>query len=1666
LGIVPDTATLKEVEELYNQGLYLQAYGRARHAGGLEDWTGVEARLLAARLFCQLGGFRRGYASFLRIWRDHPDHPAAVLNRARVMLWLRGTLTSWEIMRSREELDTSDPDLQAEWLSLRAHLAACLRDFYSAERLLARAESLAPASAWVLVERSFVMEQEDRYQECLEVAAEALRRTPWHRPGVRAYASALRILDRHGEAAEFLAEADRRLESCWITGDLAEVELHLDRNDRARLALERFAELTPLADKAALRWMAGIRYRLAHDAGDYAEAAVQCLAAGGKYHRELAANLRSAAGSAGPDGGGSGRRVLPIGFVRQHYVTCAPATLAVLARYWEMPSEHLDIAQDICYDGTSSYSERHWAETHGWAVREFDLTWPAAVELIDRGVPFALTTVAPDNAHLQAVIGYDARKRTLVVRDPYLPDLSEPLVGTLLREQASCGPRCTAMIPEGRRGLLDGLELPGAALYDRLYLVNAALAAHDWKRAWNAYQGLAAEAPDHHVELQARRAIAAYDVDSAALLECAQRHVRLFPECRVAKIGLINRLNELGRREERLQLLREECRRRDSHPAFWWRLADDLRTDAREHAEALRFAKRAIRICPGAGRTYHILADILWDRRKFSRALELYRFAACLDDKDEHNALSFFRASRQARRTEEALDFLRARFARFGRRSGAPAVTMCGALEELERVPEGLRGLDRAMLLRPDDGELMLHSARAYGRHGEAARAVRLLHRARGRVARGAWLQVAAELSRIRGKPRRALRYWRRLLHIQPLNIEAHRQAAILLAESGGIESAIAHLREAAERFPHNCALHRLWVEWLRERDPAEQERVLRRLLDINPAEAWARRELSLVLGRLGRGEESLAAAEAAMSADPDNPFSRLVRGLALEQLGRLAEAQESLRQAVRISVDCELAIDALLRISPSLTELREHLELVRGELERQTIYGEGLLAFRRHASGILGKEELLEVLRNVRQNRPDLWHAWSALTLQLLETDDLDGAMQNAEEACRRFPLLPRLRLDRASVCRARMEDREEMLSLERALELSPGWGQAAIRLSAAYRRAGRIEDARRAIARTWRHCPLDGAVLAEFSEVLWALGEKEAAVERATSAARLAPGLGRIWSNLSSWCAQLGRAAEPVRLARELIGQRPGEAETWLGLAKALRDPGDRNERMAALDRVLAIDPRHVEARDLKATWLAEQGRYEEALRVCSADGLTGPHPPQLRATAACVEAARGNLTGAIARMEEVVSERPDYQWAWQQLAEWYQKSGDKPGQRRAGERLAELAPHDPLALAYRADGRLADGDRAGARADLRRANSLDPDYEYAGNALFDLLMEDGETKEAEAVISRLEQRRSESQYVLSRAARLDARSGRPERALERLEKLVSKPGCAASSLRGAWDAVRLTMLYERQEEVLRSWLARPNAHPEVSGLLSSVLAVSSGFRRGRELLDSLRGRPAAWARAAVAYLNAAADREDRWAIHLFLLRNRRRARADDAVWGTVGYALSCVKSPRRIRRWMWDWRIRKGVRPWMLTNLADAFRQLGRGRQAREVHEYALALPADHASDCHRTWLALDLAAEGRCAEANAELHKLAGADLGPYFSLLRELAEATLEVLGAQPGTRAEALELAGSILSRTARGTSDHDRVMSLARRRCMRTMARAVGGRRGLALTLRAVFGR
>ena len=523
------------------------------------------------------------------------------------------------------------------------------------------------------------------------------------------------------------------------------------------------------------------------------------------------------------------------------------------------------------------------------------------------------------------------------------------------------------------------------------------------------------------------------------------------------------------------------------------------------------------------------------------------------------------------------------------------------------------------------------------------------------------------------------------------------------------------------------------------------REAAVRALIDINPVDAWAHQELSLILGSEGRLEEALAESEIAGRLDPTGPGRWCVHGQVCTMAGQLEEARDAYRQAIQLSADTGFAIWALVagvrHARPS--DARRWRSWKESWSGRRFSVTACLPSALRH-EGRWSPEELLATLRKGLRVRPDLWHAWSAVTWQLMDMDRLDEALHIARQATARFPLLPRLWLDLAKVCEARADRAAEKEALQQALRISPGWGQAIVQLASLYERTGEFEQAKQVLEQAVMRTPWIRSVTAGSPRRCG--GWRSERPRCNTWSARWS------WSQATSGrgrrCSGDARELEgpeagdqrAAGLARRLATRRPGEARSWLVLAQMLAGEEALAERLAALDRAIELRPRLTDAYEMKAELLAEAGGYAEALAACAPEVWGDAPPSPLRARAAMVEAERGNIREAVARLQTLVADDPQFYRGWMELARCYEQTGAVAEYLEVAQKMVQLEPQNPVSFAILADARLRAGDRRGAKTAFGRASDLDPDYAFAGMSLFDMQLEDEEFDPAARTLERL--------------------------------------------------------------------------------------------------------------------------------------------------------------------------------------------------------------------------------------------------------------------------------------------------------------------------------------
>jgi predicted Zn-dependent protease len=1006
--------------------------------------------------------------------------------------------------------------------------------------------------------------------------------------------------------------------------------------------------------------------------------------------------------------------------------------------------------------------DRSRLERSGWRVREFSLTTDAVRTLIDKQIPFLLTLVEAGFPQSRLVVGFDAVRETIFFADPYERKPVEAPLAMLIQRYASSGPRGLAAVPPAETARLEGLVLPDAELFDQVHSLRATLQARRFPEAKKQLESIANRAPNHRLTKMARLAFARATGHPYRTLAALNELLADYPRdatLALAKAGLIR---ELGRIHERLAFLAEHGLGEDADPLLMQSYAQVLLVNPTQLAEADRLLRLSLKLRPHAASGVFLLAAQKWEQGQFDEAIELYRLAACLDDREEQFAEAYVRSAKAVGKLSDAMKLLQRRATR-GEVPvpGAVRILYSALLERgepefartaLDKAIEKLAALPAALASeeKPDPAkahaELLQFRAELHANAGRWAEAEADLAASKAHSDPMAWSKVAARIARTRPNFLASVAHLQEVLAVEPLNPDGQRLMIGLLIDTQGRAAARAYLLEQVHRYPLYYPLLKLQSEFLLSDSSEAGIVATQTLLELDPTDAWAHRQLALALSDRRRHEEALAAAMKSGETEADHPSHSAVLANVQRRADRSEDAMATFREGLSKYVDHELAIVELVRTARGLKEKKAALRFVAEQLHRQIHNGDGLVAYRDQSLQLIDdpeeQERFFEELEKFLEERPDLWQAWSLVIQQMVMMHRAEEASALARQATERFPLSSRLWLDLAEACRASNQNDERIEALTKAVETSPGWTQPVKELVDALVEEDQPEKAIAVLKRHIERAPLDPLGYGFLAERLWDAGESEAALAAAERAVRHEPGYDWAWGAVANWGERLDRPDAVVELARSLAQDRSGDARVWMKLARSLHEFEQSEEALAALDRAIALDPTNPDPHDLKAERLADMGRFEEALAAAHPPALLEELPLTLQGRAAWIEARRGNYAAAIPPMQALVSVDPDYYWGWQQLADWYNETGRSEAYLEASSELCRLRPDHPTPLTMRGEAKLQTGDREGGKQDLRDALRIHPGYSPAAAILFDACLADDELKDARSALAVLQE------------------------------------------------------------------------------------------------------------------------------------------------------------------------------------------------------------------------------------------------------------------------------------------------------------------------------------
>lgn len=1614
---VPSGVDAAQIERWLDQGLYLHVHP---HVERLAAAAEAAPRLQAARALRYLGAERRADAMVLHTGRRHAGDGAAVAALWRAVLGRRGAYLAGRVMEARPMPHGADPASRAEAASVRMRLAAQLRDFEEMQRHRDAVLALDTASPWLWVEWAYCCLDRDRPDEAQAANLQALTLQPGYRAALMLRASLLELAGEAALAQETLRLAFAQRECAAFGQQLWPLLLEAGATAEADAVLDRIEVLLPCAEPALRAWLAARRADTAMRAGNLERAREQAsLVPGTGFYSRLAQRLATT--TARPS-----RVVLPVPFVRQHWQTCAPATLTAMSTYWGRPVDHLELAEAVCYDGTPYASERQWALDSGWHVREFSADWPTTVALVSAGVPFAITTTETTSAHLQAVIGVDELRGTLIVRDPTEPAHVEYEAEPFFERYRAHGPRGLLLLPQHERERLQGLDLPDAEAWDRYFEVQAALARHERSAARLAAAALESEQPGHWLQILAARSVALYDGDEPQILACTERLLALHPDDGAYALSKAASLWAIGGREAHRAWLAERAQAPGADASTWVRLADRVAEDERCLPEALALLRRALRRAPSLAEAWAGWADVTWQLGDKASALQRYRAASTLRDTGESAAETYARALRLAGQGAMAVQHLEQRVQRLGARSGRPAMTLFLELESQDRAAEGLEALDSARGRRAADAELAVFTAEAQLRHGRAdAARTTLAGLSSEGVSQAALLRARSRLAEADGDFTGALALARDAVQLEPLNIELRQLVARQLDRLQGREAVIQELEQALQRFGSVVALQRLLYEWLPRGDLRELAQ-LERMAEVHPGDAWVLRERAVVLCNARRFDEALRAAQAAAQRMPGLAGSHAVLGSVLLERDGYDAARPHFERALRLDIDHEYALRTLVAAAPDGERARSALAYIAAEFERQPMQGEGLPVFQAWAHEHLPRAELLTLLRALHAARPHLWRTGVALARELAagDAEEAEEAGQLLALAATRFPLVADVAFEQAQWLRQRGRRGQARQALSPALRLAPAWNRA-VRLQVDL--IDETDDdwplAVQVLQRALSLTPGD----ADLRGLLAWVYEQQRQFEPALLAAQAS--LERdaepewVWKTAERCAEALGQPRRVLDLVRAVEAQRPADPWPRIVRARLAHDPGDA---LAAAEAALALNPRQVAAWHERLRRLLDLRRFDEVQQHCAALPWPDGGPAELRIYAPRSLRAASQGAEAKASLRRLLQQWPNEYALWQQLADWHDDDNEHAAYAEAAAEMVRLWPQSPASQVYRGHALAKAGRHADALEPLRRALALAPGHRFAGLRLADSAQEAGRPEEAAQVLEALWSHAG-SFDVASRAAQLACQRGDRESVSLWMARAWRCEAYEVEGCKSLLQAVRDAGLGDTIEPVQRAALAEGQC---ALGAGLDWFEYRAKAQRPAAVLDEAEALMRSSTGSAVpqALLRWLVSERDEGNLRQVLRSFRERFRAHDALWGDVSWAWLQFGRTNEVVRWLADWRERALVPSWVLTNLSLAHGCEGRFDLAAQAAEAALQTSPFDADAT--LWRCLGQAWRGEREALREALPQLERLPLDPWAQPLLELLRAWLALPG--PGGRSAAWRTA-----RQARASGRDTRVIVL-----------------------------
>ena len=408
-------------------------------------------------------------------------------------------------------------------------------------------------------------------------------------------------------------------------------------------------------------------------------------------------------------------------------------------------------------------------------------------------------------------------------------------------------------------------------------------------------------------------------------------------------------------------------------------------------------------------------------------------------------------------------------------------------------------------------------------------------------------------------RPDLAISCYEKAVELDPDSSEAVYELGTTALQLGDIDRAITGFRKALELNPQDAYAHySLAQAYHRQKDFEAAATHYGESARLNPKDAFAAYNLGLMRDELGQAEQAIEAYQRAVELKPHDAQYHLNLGRAYLKANRPQEAASELKQAIKLNPNDLETNFQLADVHMATGQFDEAINLYRKVVEL-------------NPQSVEARFRMAQAFQTL--DMPD--YAFEAFQ----ETVRLDPRHFEALHGLGHIYLTNRTKPSIA------------VDFFQQALDVEPSHAPSMVSLGDAYMQLGQPDRALQFFERKLEENRDNIVFVSKYCLALCDSGHADKASEEIRVALQLNPESVELRRTLAVLLEKQGRAQDAMDAWRTAVRLDENDAASLFGFAKALKAGGNDTEAAQHLERVVNLDPKNQEAKDLLASMIMAQ-------------------------------------------------------------------------------------------------------------------------------------------------------------------------------------------------------------------------------------------------------------------------------------------------------------------------------------------------------------------------------------------------------------------------------------------------------------------------------------------